>query len=215
MARKGPMPSPIALGRGDGGWEEADNARRKQWNSRLKCMSVTQLAQVSDAVAMKWWSPLLLVHWPTYLLLRSMISLVLISQPSSTGVTRSLSSLPTSLRHRSISRGPLYPPHASTGLVMDKDEAQEYLQSLLNKNLRVITTDGRLFWGSFKCTDPVRRAARDAIPVPPTLLASPADPKSSVLRIKMLFWPIRTNTDTHRLIPSTDSYQRRGRERLT
>ncbi|KND91387.1 N-alpha-acetyltransferase 38-A, NatC auxiliary subunit [Tolypocladium ophioglossoides CBS 100239] len=37
---------------------------------------------------------------------------------------------------------------------MDKDEAQKYLQSLLNKNLRVVTTDGRLFWGSFKCTDP-------------------------------------------------------------
>ncbi|UNI23542.1 hypothetical protein JDV02_009360 [Purpureocillium takamizusanense] len=37
---------------------------------------------------------------------------------------------------------------------MDKDEAQAYLQSLLNKNLRITTTDGRLFWGSFKCTDP-------------------------------------------------------------
>ncbi|EQL01223.1 hypothetical protein G6O67_002140 [Ophiocordyceps sinensis] len=36
---------------------------------------------------------------------------------------------------------------------MDEDEAQAYLQSLLNKNLRVSTTDGRLFWGSFKCTD--------------------------------------------------------------
>ncbi|PNY28590.1 N-alpha-acetyltransferase 38-A, NatC auxiliary subunit [Tolypocladium capitatum] len=46
---------------------------------------------------------------------------------------------------------------------MDKDEAKEYLQSLLNKNLRVVTTDGRLFWGSFKCTDPVRRAAHGAI----------------------------------------------------
>ncbi|POR32760.1 N-alpha-acetyltransferase 38-A, NatC auxiliary subunit [Tolypocladium paradoxum] len=53
---------------------------------------------------------------------------------------------------------------------MDKDEAQEYLQSLLNKNLRVVTTDGRLFWGSLKCTDPVRRAAHDAIPARPTLL---------------------------------------------
>lgn len=39
---------------------------------------------------------------------------------------------------------------------MDEDEAQAYLQSLLNKNLRVSTTDGRLFWGSFKCTDAVR-----------------------------------------------------------
>ncbi|KAH8734914.1 hypothetical protein BGZ61DRAFT_443378 [Ilyonectria robusta] len=37
---------------------------------------------------------------------------------------------------------------------MDKDEAREYLASILNKNLRVLTTDGRLFWGAFKCTDP-------------------------------------------------------------
>ena len=36
-----------------------------------------------------------------------------------------------------------------------KDEAADYLRSLLNKNLRVTTTDGRMFWGSFKCTDPV------------------------------------------------------------
>ncbi|KAK3187619.1 hypothetical protein K4F52_003677 [Lecanicillium sp. MT-2017a] len=36
---------------------------------------------------------------------------------------------------------------------MDKDEAHEYLSSLLNQNLRVVTTDRRLFWGSFKCTD--------------------------------------------------------------
>ncbi|QPG95984.1 hypothetical protein C2857_002775 [Epichloe festucae Fl1] len=37
---------------------------------------------------------------------------------------------------------------------MDKGEAKEYLSSLLNKNFRVFTTDGRLFWGAFKCTDP-------------------------------------------------------------
>ncbi|KAM3544790.1 N-alpha-acetyltransferase 38-B, NatC auxiliary subunit [Beauveria bassiana] len=36
---------------------------------------------------------------------------------------------------------------------MDKDAAREYLSSLLNQNLRVVTTDGRLFWGQFKCTD--------------------------------------------------------------
>ena len=39
---------------------------------------------------------------------------------------------------------------------MDKNEARAFLTSLLNKNLRIITTDGRLFWGQFKCTDPVR-----------------------------------------------------------
>lgn len=47
---------------------------------------------------------------------------------------------------------------------MDKDEAQTYLQSLLNKNLRITTTDGRLFWGSFKCTDPVRTPIIHPIP---------------------------------------------------
>ncbi|KAL1839487.1 hypothetical protein VTJ49DRAFT_1462 [Mycothermus thermophilus] len=34
-----------------------------------------------------------------------------------------------------------------------KDESAAYLRSLLNKNLRVTTTDNRMFWGSFKCTD--------------------------------------------------------------
>ncbi|KAI9171764.1 N-alpha-acetyltransferase 38-B, NatC auxiliary subunit [Paramyrothecium foliicola] len=37
---------------------------------------------------------------------------------------------------------------------MDKDAAREYLSSLLNKNLRITVIDGRMFWGSFKCTDP-------------------------------------------------------------
>ncbi|KAI0178814.1 hypothetical protein GGR52DRAFT_274708 [Hypoxylon sp. FL1284] len=34
-----------------------------------------------------------------------------------------------------------------------KAEAEGYLKSLLNKNLRIYTTDGRLFIGTFKCTD--------------------------------------------------------------
>ncbi|KAI6769834.1 hypothetical protein HG530_004463 [Fusarium avenaceum] len=37
---------------------------------------------------------------------------------------------------------------------MDTEKAQEYLKSILNKNLRVYTSDGRLFWGALKCTDP-------------------------------------------------------------
>ncbi|KAM7206623.1 hypothetical protein V8F33_000266 [Rhypophila sp. PSN 637] len=37
---------------------------------------------------------------------------------------------------------------------MDGEEAKSYLQSLLCKNLRVTTTDSRMFWGQFKCTDP-------------------------------------------------------------
>jgi small nuclear ribonucleoprotein (snRNP)-like protein len=36
---------------------------------------------------------------------------------------------------------------------MDSDEAREYLATLLNKNLRVHTTDGRMFRGALKCTD--------------------------------------------------------------
>ncbi|KAM0556666.1 hypothetical protein ACHAPJ_005724 [Fusarium lateritium] len=37
---------------------------------------------------------------------------------------------------------------------MDTEKAREYLASILNKNLRVYTSDGRLFWGALKCTDP-------------------------------------------------------------
>lgn len=37
-----------------------------------------------------------------------------------------------------------------------KEEAGDYLRSLLNKNLRVTATDSRMFCGEFKCTDPVR-----------------------------------------------------------
>lgn len=40
--------------------------------------------------------------------------------------------------------------------MMDKGAAHEYLSSLLNQNLRVTATDGRLFLGQFKCTDAVR-----------------------------------------------------------
>lgn len=39
---------------------------------------------------------------------------------------------------------------------MDKEEAREYLSTLINKYLRILTTDGRMFRGTFKCTDPVR-----------------------------------------------------------
>lgn len=38
---------------------------------------------------------------------------------------------------------------------MDRDEARGFLESLLNKKLRIHTTDERMFWGEFKCTDPV------------------------------------------------------------
>lgn len=39
---------------------------------------------------------------------------------------------------------------------MNQEEAREYLSQILNKNLRVYTSDGRLFWGALKCTDAVR-----------------------------------------------------------
>ncbi|KAI1844566.1 hypothetical protein JX266_009239 [Neoarthrinium moseri] len=39
----------------------------------------------------------------------------------------------------------------------EKVEAEAYLQSLINKTLRIYTTDARLFVGTFKCTDPVRK----------------------------------------------------------
>ncbi|KAL6863058.1 hypothetical protein ACO1O0_003302 [Amphichorda felina] len=37
---------------------------------------------------------------------------------------------------------------------MDQDEARQYLATLLNKYMRIFTTDGRMFRGAFKCTDP-------------------------------------------------------------
>jgi len=36
---------------------------------------------------------------------------------------------------------------------MDNDAAVKYLESLLGRNLRAHTTDGRMFLGEFKCTD--------------------------------------------------------------
>ncbi|CAH0056659.1 unnamed protein product [Clonostachys solani] len=36
---------------------------------------------------------------------------------------------------------------------MEKDEGQDYLRSLLNKDIRILITDGRIFRGAFKCTD--------------------------------------------------------------
>ncbi|KAF3057378.1 N-alpha-acetyltransferase 38-A, NatC auxiliary subunit [Daldinia childiae] len=36
---------------------------------------------------------------------------------------------------------------------MEPAEAETFLKSLLNKNLRIYATDGRIFIGNFKCTD--------------------------------------------------------------
>jgi small nuclear ribonucleoprotein (snRNP)-like protein len=36
-----------------------------------------------------------------------------------------------------------------------KEESISFLKSLLNKHLRITTSDNRIFYGEFKCTDPV------------------------------------------------------------
>lgn len=38
---------------------------------------------------------------------------------------------------------------------MDNDQAIEYLGSMLGKQLRIYTTDTRMFMGEFRCTDNV------------------------------------------------------------
>lgn len=38
---------------------------------------------------------------------------------------------------------------------MNKQDARDFLSSLLNKTLRVVASDGRMFLGHFKCTDAV------------------------------------------------------------
>lgn len=48
----------------------------------------------------------------------------------------------------------------------DKEAAQSFLQSLLNKKLRIHTTDERMFWGDFKCTDPVGLCSSSLLPRP-------------------------------------------------
>ncbi|CAG8981805.1 hypothetical protein HYALB_00004748 [Hymenoscyphus albidus] len=39
---------------------------------------------------------------------------------------------------------------------MEKSQSEDYLRSLLNKTLRVTTSDSRMFLGQFKCTDSER-----------------------------------------------------------
>lgn len=41
------------------------------------------------------------------------------------------------------------------GVAMEKEDGRDFLNSLLNKNLRIVAVDGRMFLGQFKCTDPV------------------------------------------------------------
>lgn len=48
-----------------------------------------------------------------------------------------------------------FPPASSFRLTMESTEAETYLNSLINKTLRVYATDSRMFVGTFKCTDAV------------------------------------------------------------
>ncbi|KAK6219431.1 hypothetical protein LQW54_002163 [Pestalotiopsis sp. IQ-011] len=57
-----------------------------------------------------------------------------------------------------------------------KAEAESYLESLINKTLRVYTADSRLFVGTFKCTDP---------PSQQKLLEAAASLESDTLRAEM------------------------------
>jgi len=49
----------------------------------------------------------------------------------------------------------LHIKHPTLKPKMEKSQAEDYLTSLLNKTLRVTTTDTRMFLGQFKCTDSV------------------------------------------------------------
>jgi N-alpha-acetyltransferase 38, NatC auxiliary subunit len=51
---------------------------------------------------------------------------------------------------------------------MEKSQAEDYLTSLLNKTLRVTTTDTRMFLGQFKCTDSVRLSTSWRASSPPS-----------------------------------------------
>ena len=61
-------------------------------------------------------------------------------------------------------------PSPSSNKEDAKEDNASYLRSLLNKNLRVTTTDTRMFWGAFKCTDSVRPPFFTSHTPPPSLL---------------------------------------------
>ncbi len=62
-----------------------------------------------------------------------------------------------------------------------RKEAQAFLQSLLNKNLRVTTADERMFWGTFMCTDPVLSSLfPNAVSLPNSSAGEQRDPPAHV-----------------------------------
>jgi hypothetical protein len=48
----------------------------------------------------------------------------------------------------------------------EKRKAKEYLESLINKTFHILVTDGRLFVGTFKCTDTVGSPALHTLTQP-------------------------------------------------
>ena len=77
-----------------------------------------------------------------------------------------------------------------------KESNATYLRTLLNKNLRVTTTDTRMFWGAFKCTDSVRLlpslSQHPSIPFPVFPL-SPSPPPSQYSHPTHPSTPIQPN----------------------
>ena len=65
-----------------------------------------------------------------------------------------------------------------------EQEARDYLSSLLNKYLRVTATDGRLFWGLFKCIDPV------SLPFPITIRSNHGYPFGYLRLLGATYLPV-------------------------
>ncbi|KAK0122034.1 hypothetical protein ONS95_010299 [Cadophora gregata] len=68
---------------------------------------------------------------------------------------------------------------------MDKSQSETYLTSLLNKTLRITTTDTRMFLGQFKCTDSdlniiLAQTYEYRLPAPPKPKPSPSTTNSSI-----------------------------------
>lgn len=126
--------------------------------------------------------------------LRRSIKPMLSLNPADPARTPPLRTHPTSaiIHHpRSIPTEPLLPhlkvsyatQRANTSDSMEQSaaerEARDYLSSLLNKHLRVTSTDGRIFWGQFKCIDPVRPSQPVCSPTEPLSLPShPSSPQT-------------------------------------
>jgi N-alpha-acetyltransferase 38, NatC auxiliary subunit len=91
---------------------------------------------------------------------------------------------------------------------MEKSQAEDYLTSLLNKTLRVTTTDTRMFLGQFKCTDSVRvstslRASPPPFPNPFTRSRFPP----SLSRLKLFLARADALQDRNIILSQTFEYR--------